>query len=272
MSIGQLLNGDVAGYFHENADVPGILWVFQHIPKTAGSSFRTEIARKLRPQANIAINGMGGRHFSSVQEALDTFLDELPKRKFRFASGHLNRRQIATIQTCGRQVRLATMLRKPVDRVISDFRYQRTPKHGGHEKFIAQFHDFESYLESRNSQNRMFEYLKADRGASVDSVIADLEANYAFVGLTEMYPLARHLLFALLGIEQPPSPEARNRTQASPENEIPNLDALRKRIRQLNAEDEAIYSHFQARYRTHREAMLQFLRERRRGDRPLPVV
>ncbi|MGQ0619785.1 MAG: hypothetical protein ACT4QA_07665 [Panacagrimonas sp.] len=268
MSIGLLLNGDVASYFRENADVPGVLWVFQHIPKTAGSSFRTEIARRLRPQANVAVNGMGGRHFSSVQEALDTFLDELPRRKFRFASGHLNRRQIASIETCGRPVRLATMLRKPVDRVISDFRYQRTPKHAGHQKFIAQFPDFESYLESRSSQNRMFEYLRTGSASSADSVIADLEANYTFVGLTEMYPLARHLLFTLLGIEQTPAPESRNRTQASSDNEIPNLDTLRERISRLNADDEAIYSHFLGRYRENREAIVQFLRDRRRrsGD------
>lgn len=266
MSIGLLLNGDVAGYFRENADAPGLLWVFQHIPKTAGSSFRTEIARKLRPQANVAINGMGGRHFSSVQGALDAFLEELPQRRFRFASGHLNRRQVASIQAvCTRPVRLATMLRRPVDRVISDYRYQRTPKHGGHEKFIAQFPDLGSYLESRISQNRMYEYLKADRDASVDGVIADLESNYAFVGLTEMYPLARHLLFALLGIEQAPVPEARNRTQANAENEIPDLDRLLPRIRELNAADEAIYSHFLTRYRQQRQAVLEFLRDRRRS-------
>lgn len=259
MSISQLLNGDVAAYFHANADTPGLLWVFQHIPKTAGSSFRAEIARQMRPQANVAINGMGGRQFASVQAALDAFLKELPQRRFRFASGHLQRRQIASIEHSGASTRVLTMLRNPVERVISDYRYQRTPKHAGHERFRAQYPDFESYLESRGSRNRMFEFLRREAAADVESVIADLEANYSFVGLTEMYPLSRRILFRLMGIAYGPVPEARNRTQASADNEIPGLDALRPRIRALNELDEAIYSHFLVRYRARREAILQWL-------------
>lgn len=267
MSIKTLLQGDVAAYFRDNADTPDTLWVFQHIPKTAGSSFRTEIARKLRPQANVALNGMGGRKFATVQSALDTFLGELRETPFRFASGHLSRPQIEAIQAAHPRVRLVTMLRDPVERVISDFRYQRTPKHAGHEQFIERFPSFESYLESPLSHNRQFEFLRRGPEADTAAVIADLESHYAFVGLTEMYPLARHLLLALIGIEDAQPPETRNRTEARAENEIPGLDALRPRIRELNAQDEAIYEHFRAGLRAQREPLQKFLRQRRAAGR-----
>lgn len=262
MPLVKLLNDDCAGYFADNADAPDALWLFLHIPKTAGTSFRAELAKRLRPNANICRNEGGSARlpsFPSVQAALDHFLaQQLPAGQVRFASGHLTRSQVDTIAARHPRPRLITMLRDPETRVVSDYRYQRTPKHPGHRQFIERYPTLESYVRSAASQDKMFEFLRRGPDDRAEDVIADLEANFAFVGLTEMYALSRRILFRLLGAVPPPA-EEKNRTQALPENAVRELETVLPLIRETNLRDAAIFRHFRQVYRDRREAIRAYL-------------
>lgn len=256
MSLADLARGDVATYLRRNADAPDATWLFLHIPKTAGSSFRSELARRLKPEANITVNYADDSrsHNEKLQAAVEAFCAAQASAPVRFASGHLSRGLMAEIEAGVVNPRLVTMLRDPVARVVSDYRYQRTPAHPPHRSFIERYPRFEAYLESRESQNKMTAFLRRDPQQSVDDIVADINRSFAFVGITELYTLSFRLLTALLGAVAAPALHER-RTDSNDDNQIPNLEALRPRIAELNRFDMAIYQHFRRRLERQRTAI-----------------
>lgn len=260
MALAALNAGDIKGYLRANGDTPQATWLFLHIPKTAGSSFRSELARRLLPEANITVNYADDLrpHNVKMDEAIERFCARAQREPVRFASGHLLRPMMARIEARLPETRLVTMLRDPVARVVSDFRYQRTPQHPPYRAFIERFPRFEDYLEARESQNKMTEFLRRAPDQSVAEIIDDIERSFAFVGITELYPLSFKLLMALLGDHSAPTVYER-RTEDSDENRIDNLDALTPRIREVNRVDMAIYKHFRTRLERQREAILATL-------------
>lgn len=227
------------------------LWLFVHIPKTAGSSFRNTLAQHLVPEHNINITGLRGR-FSRTQafsRAIDQFLACDSEQRFVFASGHITMLEVVRIrESLGRPVKLLTMLRDPVQRVISDYRYQCTPAHAGHEAFRAAFPTLESFVEARRSQNKMFRYLSLP-GETVAAATARIELEFSFVGVAEMYPESVQLCSSLIGPRF--SPKARlNPTQNTSENDVKVGAELLDRIRRMNRKDEHLWGHFRERLRT----------------------
>ena len=98
MAIGDLRSRDVHRFINGNRDEGG-LWLFIHVPKTAGSSFRKELAETLRPQRNIHINYDSDEPFAQQMEtAIARFLEADKYTYFRFASGHINMDQALLIR------------------------------------------------------------------------------------------------------------------------------------------------------------------------------
>lgn len=260
MSIRTLLDGDIASYFTDNADRPEALWVFLHIPKTAGSSFCAELASRLHPYWNIEVDYTDHSltHNEKLQRVVDRFSKAMPEARHRFASGHVLRKHLDNIVQAWPETRFVTMLRNPVARVVSDYRYQRTPSHPPYSDFIERFPRFEDYIESIESQNKMYLHLRPTREASAQETIDDIEQRFNFVGITEMYYLATRTLFTLLGDTRGPSIYER-RTEDRAENKIPNLAELTPRIREVNALDVAIYDHFHEKLKQRREAVIAYL-------------
>jgi hypothetical protein len=226
------------------------LWLFLHIPKTAGSSFRTTLARRLQPDCNINIEGRRDtkKRHEAFAEAIDEFLALDKDKHFIFASGHINMAEAVRIRrNLGRPVRLLTMLREPVQRVISDYRYQLTPAHPTHELFSAAFPTLESFVESPRSQNKMFRFL-ALPGETVDTAIARLERDFGLIGLVEMYALTMRRCSELIGGDLAPDTSL-NVTQVTSGNEVAVSEDLRRRIRRLNERDERLWVHFRDRLR-----------------------
>jgi hypothetical protein len=224
------------------------LWLFLHIPKTAGSSFRSTLARHLQPECNINIEGRRGkkRRHLAFAEAIDEFLALDRDKHFVFASGHINMAEAVRIRTnLGRPVKLLTMLREPVQRVISDYRYQLTPAHPTHGIFSAAFPTLESFVESPRSQNKMFRFL-ALPGETVDTAITRLERDFRLIGLVEMYALTMRLCSELIGGNLAPDTSL-NVTQATSGNDVAVSERLRDRTRQLNDKDERLWLHFRDR-------------------------
>jgi len=226
------------------------LWLFLHIPKTAGSSFRTALARHLQPECNINIAELRGtkKRAAAFAEAIDQFLALDKDKHFVFASGHLKMAEVARIQkSLGRPVRLLTMLREPVQRVISDYRYQLTPAHPTHELFSAAFPTLEKFVESPRSQNKMFRHL-ALPGETVEAAIERLERDFGLIGLVEMYALSMRLCSELIGGSFAADTNI-NVTLNTSGNEVAVSDELLNRTRQLNRKDERLWVHFRDRLR-----------------------
>lgn len=247
MGFGALLCGDAAHYLAAHADRPGTLWVFQHVPKTAGSSFGQEFGQRLQPAANVHADHTDPRPARETLEAsLAAFLARLKSNSVRFVSGHLRGPQVARIQQAHPDTRLITLLREPFARVVSDYRYMRTPTHARQAEAIARHADFEAYLADPVSQNKMFRFLRRGPRATLEQTINDLEQRFTLVGTLDHYALSCAVLFRLLGVQAKPAIHA-NRTAARSENVIEELDRYRERVLELNALDVALHAHFSTR-------------------------
>lgn len=260
MPVTQLLDGDLDAYFRDEADKPDSLWIFHHIPKTAGSSFRSELARRLEPNTHIRLDySKKNRDLHQLlDESTAEFLELASNQKLRFASGHLRWRQIVRIDEAIPSVKWITMLRDPVARMISDYRYSRTPLHAEHRDVIAKYPRFEDYLDDPVNHDRMWRYLFRPPNEPVEELIARLDRDYSFVGTVELYSLCCRILFRLIGDEALPSLHQR-KTESLADNHIPNLPELLPRVASCNQKDLRIYEHFSGRLEALRERLEHWL-------------
>lgn len=222
-----------------------VLWLFIHLPKTAGSSFRQALARQLLPEHNISIDKLRGhkKRDDAFKEMVDDFIALDKERRFAFASGHIKMNEALRIRECAdRPVKFITMLRNPVDRVISEYRYQRTPVHPQHEEFCKTYPTLESFIEDPRSQNKMHRHL-ALKNERIEQTIDRIEKDFSIVGLLEMYPFSTRLCSHLLGVEIPSGERVRV-TEKTDRNQVALEETLLTKIKSLNKFDEQMWHHF----------------------------
>ncbi|MBU8538108.1 sulfotransferase family 2 domain-containing protein [Falsiroseomonas tokyonensis] len=233
------------------------LWLFVHVPKTAGSSLAAEIATDVAPYRSLHIDHLDrsrpalARYDTVVEQALEEF----EKAPFRFASGHVQQRQVARLVQGVPGTRLFTMLRDPAARLVSDYLYQRSEMHPLAEEVRRRIQDFDAFLDLPGQRNRAARHLVPKPildAQDAAAAIAHIEANYAFLGLQESYALGFRALTALLGA--PRAPAARLRVNAAAAAERAEIaarlsdPALAARIAEANGLDLAIYRYFGARW------------------------
>lgn len=244
-------------YFRQAA-IGGELCVFVHVPKTAGTSLRGEIAQILQPDVNIAVDYTEtNRSFHErMDEAVDLFMSEAAANGVRFASGHILARHVQRIRGSFPSARFVTFLRDPVQRVISDYRYQRSPRHPVHAEFIKQVPSLEAYLEIRSERNKTAQHLVAPEvllGGDLAECVDYVKRSYVFVGVQEMYPISFRTLTTLMGSPSWPRLRENVNTDNDAERQVPR--ELTERIRAANAIDVAIYDAFFPRWQAVREAL-----------------
>lgn len=236
---------------------PPPLWLFVHVPKTAGSSLTSDIAAGLRPYRSLHIDHLDRarpamqRYDTAVEQALAAWR-EAP---FRFASGHVQQRHVARIVQGIPGTRLFTMLREPAARLVSDYLYQRSPMHPLAEEVRRRVPDFDAFLDLPGQRNRTARHLVPkpvlDSG-DAEAAIAHVEAHFAFLGLQEHYSASFSALTRMLGQARAPAARLRVNSAAAPERaEIAARladPALSARIAAANAMDLALYRHFAARW------------------------
>jgi len=241
------------------------LWLFVHVPKTAGSSLRAELAELLRPEANIHIDHGDTRktHHERFDQAVADFIAKARQRHFRFASGHLDSAQASRICDALPEVRRVTMLRHPDARFVSDFRYQRSPMHPTHEEFRRRMPTLEDYVGFRTERNKTARHLVprdlvdgGDAAACIDHVLQ----NFDFVGIQEMYPLSFRTLTTLVG-----EPRSATRTlranEVTAENRVELAPAMAREIEANKPLDMAIYETMLQRFRAIRAPLRDYLRD-----------
>lgn len=240
MSFCELQPGRVAAYVAGHR-ARHRRWVLHHIPKTAGSSLSDELARHLPPYRNLAVayDAQTGATHEAMDSVVEAFLAE-PEGAWRSASGHVSARNVARIAEMAPDVGLATFLRHPVSRVVSEYRYCRTDRHPPHASFVARYPAIEDFVDDPAEANKMSFYLFGRRDLAPGEAMAALCRRYAFVGLQERYPLSFRLMSAMMWGGSPP--EARSRvTPEGPENVIAMTPDLHARILAANALDHALY-------------------------------
>ena len=231
-------------------DPPTPLWLFVHVPKTAGSSLAADLGALLPPYRSIHIDHTDRSRPAPdrYDDATDAFLARQAMDPCRFASGHVQFRHVRRILDGVPGTRLFTMLREPIARLVSDYLYQRSPMHPLAAEMRARIPDFAAFIELKGQRNRAARHLLPPNVAEAEPEVAlgMLRDRYAFIGIQERYALSFRAL-ALLVVGSPARPGAPKRVNDGATAEkaavMAALDntALRTRIADLNALDIALY-------------------------------
>ena len=257
MSFSDLETMSLNDFIDRNRGDDGTLWFFQHIPKTAGSSFSAELAKHSGPYFNIFIDyeDRDTPYGDAFAAATARFLSSAETRRFRSASGHLSIDLVERIREAHPETRVVTFLREPQARVISDYRYQRTPAHPPYRDFIERYPTVESYVEAPRNQNSMARHLLGDSASEMsDDEIRDrVGQRHDFIGLLEMYPMSFNIIFRLIGVEGLWPQEHKRKTVASDVNKVEVTPALSELIRHHNHKDFVLYEHVRDVLLSHRD-------------------
>jgi hypothetical protein len=255
MPFGDLETMSIAEYIDRERYYSG-LWFFMHIPKTAGSSFSTELTNRVTPYRNIEVdyNDSTIDFDMKLIRAVDSFVHDMRATRFRSASGHVPWELLGRILAVDPSARIISFLRNPIDRVISEYRYQLTPMNPQHRAFEMQFPNFERYIESRNARNQMTRFMFGDQHEpSCDELIAHIREKFTFVGLVEMYSLSFSCMFTAIGIPNLHPVEFERRTESTVENRITISPELVTLIQELNHLDQVAYNYVRSILLRHRD-------------------
>jgi hypothetical protein len=259
--LSTLFDGDFDRYFAETATGNGP-WLFVHVPKTAGSSMEAEMSAILKPFANIAIDYTNTTtpYHTLLDEAVERFIARHSQTPFRGAAGHIVARHTATLRAAIPGLRCFSMLRHPIARIVSDYRYQCSSMNTAREQFIATTPDFKTYAARRHVHNKTATALvpkaivEAGDGAAAVQFVME---NFAFIGLQEMYPVALRSVTTLMGQQR--APRARIRVNTETDHTVALSAAEEAELRRLNAVDVALFQAFTQRWRGIREGLRQYL-------------
>lgn len=240
------IDGDLDAYFDARRTA-GSLWIFQHVPKTAGSSVRREVAQALNKfrQAHIHVDGMDPNtpYHQRLDQAVSEFLTQSEKIDYRFVSGHIFAHHRERICKIHKNTKAFTFLRDPVERYISDYRYQRTDMHPESSVFRARYPTIETFISARGSANSLAQYLlPADlhKSKDVNRAVDYILDNFEFIGIQNNYAASFKVLCNLIGINREPTVTDR-RNPVSADNPAPTSADTIQAIRELNSFDQKIY-------------------------------
>lgn len=234
-----LFAGRFDRYFSEIEAVP--LWLFVHVPKTAGSSLHADISGLLKPATHIVVQGQSRRvrREDLFDAAVQDFLNRHKTRQFRFVSGHLWARHVQTLRNAIPGLRSFTMVRDPLARIVSDYRYQRSELNPAREDFIAKNPSLESFVTRPHVHNKTARALVPAamiEAGDVDAAVRFVIDRFAFVGVQERYALSVQALTTAMGSPQLPRAQVRVNKE-TPESRVLLTPAQQAELRQLNAFD-----------------------------------
>lgn len=240
----------------------GGLWFFHHIPKTAGSSLVRELSFCFPPYCNINGGEVVENRRAAIDAALDVFLAEMPERGWRAASGHLYAPHMAKLRQAVPHLRPFTFLRDPVDRLVSEFRYTRTPSQPNHAQYVARYPTIEAFAADPQQQDRMMYFLAPGQTTTPEEAVERVFRHHVFIGTIEALTPCFAFLSALDG--HPKMTVARaNVTRAEDGNAVDLTPDLVAMIRAANPRDVALYAAVTALLDRIAPAMAAFVEERR---------
>jgi glycosyltransferase involved in cell wall biosynthesis len=240
-----------AAHFQTAHLTPEELLFFLHIPKAAGTAFYDLLACHFAPPeiGNWSDDDLDAAYHSGTK---------LPLGTARLMRGHVD----TTIQrVLPRRAKFVTMLRHPIERVISHFDYLRRVLHPGHEAVqnmtLAEFLDYEpgSFL-ARNYDARMLAgltyggSLHSYEDPSLLELAKESLAGFAFFGIAERYEDSIRLLDKSFSWRASPAQQVRNAAHVK----LQNLDQETvRRVEDANRVSLELYQWagdlFEARFR-----------------------
>lgn len=217
--------------------------IFLHVAKTAGSSFREELAERFQPSENVFVD------FSTVElpidlkkyaAIMDENLLELNDRRMarcRMVSGHFTYGQISGKKNLV-QSRLVTFIRHPISRLVSFYKYHCSSAHPDNASFKKDYTTFRHFVHAPENINGICRQLTPDLVTNGADAAEWIKRNYYWVGIQENYVASVKLLFAMTGMRF--SPRHNIRVSDSSYADVDPEDI--QLAEQLNAVDMQMYT------------------------------
>ena len=263
--LSDLFAGKFDRYF-EQASRGTALWLFVHVPKTAGSSLEVDLATFLKPFANISIDYTDTTKPYQVllDEAVQRFIATHQQTPYQGAGGHIIARHTQMVRQMVPDVRCFSMLRNPINRLISDYRYQRSDMNLARDAFIRTTPDFDTYVARKHVHNKTAIALvprNLVEEGNIPAAVTHLLENYTFIGLQEMYPLCVRALTTLMG--NPRAPEARVRINTAHADQVVLTPDKEAELRRLNAVDFGLFNAMMERWKPIRDDLRAYLAQQK---------
>ncbi len=222
--------------------------IFVHIQKTGGTTLRQILRRQYR---STCIVGLSLTHGALARELKNSDGDAK-----RVIQGHM---VFGAHQFLDSDTRYLTMIRDPLDRVVSDYYYVlRTPTHDFHDPVATEDYSLEDYIRSEITiyTNNLQTRLLSGAGRSVpvgkctesmlEQAKQNIEDHFDVVGLTDRFDESVVLMQRRLGWSVPKY-AVRNKTSGRPYREtIP--EGARTAVNEHNALDFRLYDFVSRRF------------------------
>lgn len=198
--------------------------VFIHIPKTAGTSFRSALEKKFGKK-KICMD-YGVQYKGSSKCTLDlaetgdfySFSKKIDELGYKVLTGHIPAQKYINLFNVQSTI---TFLREPVKRILSEYSHFR--RYFGYEESLEKFY---TWSRNRNVQARMLRNIPM--------------RALGLVGITERYEESLELFSYLYGIQLPIANENRDPGEFSSENYLTKEDV--RKIEELNKDDIQLYN------------------------------
>jgi Sulfotransferase family len=234
--------------------------VFLHVPKTAGSTLNSILMRNYKVRADSRADKFLERWSPTEIKVLGGApRSEDDRARPAFFTGHVDIGNAIFEHLPGRYV-VVTLLREPVSRVVSHFRFNSTQPSAIQSAIQEQGLDVVQYLK-RGIRQQYEIFAPAADSDRVETALQNLGACVSLFGLQEEFDQFLTLLAALIGLRDV-SYRSLNRTP-------PNAPAIspeqESHLRELLQHDTAFYESASKLYRQRLQLM-----EKRGATRPHP--
>jgi len=195
MTTAQLFRDkNIIGFLQAQIEPRGqVPWLFVHVPEAVAYPVRESFADILQPDCLIT---------PIVNDELDydacmsLRLESFEREEFgrcRFASGHFKIFQIDSIPALARS-RLFTVIRDPVDRLLSDFSAQNAGKsrHLTPQQFLL-------FAKNPANQNVFLQFMCPKRMWKPKDCIEFIQNRFDFIGVAEDLPMTMKMFYAIHG-------------------------------------------------------------------------
>lgn len=223
------------------------MWAFHHIPKTAGSSvvmaWREAVAEK--GFANVFVSeedlSAGEDYSAALDRKFLEFQDRASRGEVYFACGHFTHGQVDRLIAAG--ARLFAFLRHPIDRLISDYKYQLNPPSFAPEQFARRYPSFEHYIRDADVHNIMCRFIVGVPDARL--AIEKLNASYLFAGTTDQLSESNRLLMIRAGVTPVPLSRVNTSSEVS-RRRLKDRARYERVLERQESQDLALYDRISA--------------------------